>query len=256
MSYPFHERVQFIALDIEWWDKDSRVLTEIGVSILDTDDITSLPPKEGAAGWFAAVKHRHLRVSEYEHIRNSTYVSGDPTAFQYGKSESIKSEDIFQSLEEVFSLVEQNKENTDSARKIVLVGHGIQGDIDVLKKRGIDLTNSPHIIDTLDTQDLWYAINGGYVNRQAGLENILLNLDISYSKSDLHNAGNDAALTMSAFLNILLLESTNPGRSVGFPIYENAQEGRAIEQDELQAEVNALNEELAGLDRKESSGDH
>jgi len=84
-------------------------------------------------------------------------------------------------------------------RKVVLVGHDVEGDISAIKTLGYDIrANNQQLLEIVDTKD----IQRHYRRAQnpASLEGILRELDIPHRY--LHNAGNDAVYTLQALLGL------------------------------------------------------
>jgi len=73
-----------LSIDVELMENNSSVVTEIGLSILDTNDIASISPGKKGMNWFPLIKSRHLRVQEYRYFVNHKYVRGCPDLFDFG----------------------------------------------------------------------------------------------------------------------------------------------------------------------------
>lgn len=78
------DEVVFICVDIETYEKNPGLVTEIGFAILDTKNLRGVAPGDGAENWFKLIHARHLRIKEYKYMRNSQYVEGWPEHFQFG----------------------------------------------------------------------------------------------------------------------------------------------------------------------------
>lgn len=79
----------FICVDVEANEKHREQITEIGVSTLDTLDLTAIPPGEGGCNWLSRIRSRHFRISEYSTVTNSEFVHGCPDKFEFGESEWV-----------------------------------------------------------------------------------------------------------------------------------------------------------------------
>lgn len=75
---------RFVCVDVEACERDHHIVTEIGVAILDSDDITGIPPGERGEHWFQLIKAHHLRIKEWSHKVNYKYVRGCPDMFGFG----------------------------------------------------------------------------------------------------------------------------------------------------------------------------
>ncbi|KAL2426160.1 hypothetical protein ABEF95_012143 [Exophiala dermatitidis] len=87
--FPFEKQPVIIAVDIESYERDHKLITEIGVSTLDTLDLVDLPPGEGGKNWTSQIRSRHFRIQERAHMVNKDFCTGNPDAFHFGKSEFV-----------------------------------------------------------------------------------------------------------------------------------------------------------------------
>jgi DNA polymerase III epsilon subunit-like protein len=206
--FPFHRHVRLICLDVEAWEKDRKIITELGVAVLDTNDAALVPPGNDATNWKQLIQAKHYRIYEYEHLTNTTYMAhteGYTPKFRYGESETIRQSELATILHDLFHVSSADNE----LRDVVLIGHDVRSDLDLLKLSQFDVTQLPTVKETLDSQALWRALNPpGGVQFQSSLNHLLVTLSIPFSTVDLHNAGNDALLTMHAVLSIVLKEAT------------------------------------------------
>lgn len=76
--------VLFVAIDIEAWEQDQNVITEVGIATLDTTDIQNIAPGNGGANWLLHINARHVRVKENSWANNSRYVHGCANNFSFG----------------------------------------------------------------------------------------------------------------------------------------------------------------------------
>lgn len=83
---PFDQEssVVFICVDVEAYEKNHRLITEIGIATLDTADIASIVPEERGTNWFSAIRARHFRIKEYGHLNNTEYLQGCADMFRFG----------------------------------------------------------------------------------------------------------------------------------------------------------------------------
>lgn len=234
----------FVCIDIESNERRHREITEIGVSTLDTLDLVNVPPGKGGENWIRWIRSRHIRIKESAHIVNNTYVSGCPNRFEFGESEFVSFRDAAKTVEGCFSppysaqvpvkFVEQApngekakvtietaiKEYKLRPRNIVLVGHGVQSDIDYLRILGCNLfadrdctqrsfqraprdnfqNPPPRLIDCFDTANMFQVLKRDSHHR--ALDTVLNSLGII--GWNLHNAGNDARYTLEAMVRIIL----------------------------------------------------
>lgn len=204
----FHRSVVFIAVDVECYERGHHIITEIGISTLDTQDLQGLAPGQGGVAWMKKIRARHFRIKEASHLANSDFVPGCADGFQreFGVTEWISIKDAHKVVESCFkypfsaferssddSTKNAHKTHPDSdepnkadniERKIILVGHDIKADIDYLSTIRYDVSGQPNILEALDTADLFRAYMHEHQTRKLG--NVLLALDLA--GYNLHNA--------------------------------------------------------------------
>ena len=189
--------VVFISVDIEAFEFNQKLITEIGVSTLSTAELFRIPPGAKGSNWIAMIRSRHFRIQEHSHRVNKVHVEGCPDQFDFGQSEWISKRDVISVLENCFHPY------GSSYCQTVLVGHGIKADIKYLKELGLDMTRMTS--DCVDTADLYKA------SRRDGIQIALKNLLLQYgiAAKHLHNAGNDAHYTLRVMVAIALDDIQN-----------------------------------------------
>lgn len=239
VPYPFEHQPVFIAFDVEAWEMDHRVITEVGISTLDTLDIIDLPPGKDGENWFSKLHHRHFRIEEYKHLVNSEHIYGCPERFEFGQSEFVSLTDVAPTIascfREPFSR-ELTKEELDASwaesianakpkaesstddssenerlklkRTLVLIGQQPEGDIRYLAKLGYNPLSEPNVLEILDTATLWRVYRRE--SQPTNLGSMLYHLDMV--GWNLHNAGNDAAYTLKVFLGLCVREASQRGQ--------------------------------------------
>jgi len=227
VPYPCDKDVVFVCVDVESYERSHNIITEIGVSTLDSRDLQGLPPGEGGKAWRDVIRSRHFRIQEHAHLINTDFVSGCADRFEFneGHSDWISIKDaprtVASCFRPPFSVVFPAGPNlaTDLAiqmtptprnvpaqeselekRNIVLVGHDISQDINYLQRLGYNPLNLSTLLEIIDTASLYRALTRD--NNARSLGTILLDLGIA--GWNLHNAGNDAAYTLHALLGIAI----------------------------------------------------
>lgn len=76
--------VIFISVDVESFERDHNLITEIGIATLDTADLATVSPGNGGSNWMSLIRARHFRIKEYEHLKNHEFVHGCAENFQFG----------------------------------------------------------------------------------------------------------------------------------------------------------------------------
>ena len=196
--FPFLTNVVFICVDVEAYEKEPRPVTEIGISILDTNDLVDLPPGHRGANWMEKIRSRHFRITETAHLHNSEFVTGCADRFEFGESEFCSINEAPQVVASCFrppysapssnaigdaDASDQGKEEIPK-RQLILVGHDTQTDIRYLRKTGYDVANLSNLVEALDTGKLWCAWKHEY--QPPSLGSILVELELV--GWNLHNA--------------------------------------------------------------------
>ncbi|KAI1126672.1 hypothetical protein F5Y10DRAFT_293468 [Nemania abortiva] len=185
------ESVRFVCVDVEAYEKETRVVTEIGLAVLDTEDLIDICPGEGGENWFSLVQAHHLRIKERCYIVNSEFVQGCPEAFNFGNSQIVPVKNISEAVSRIIG----NKESGDQ-RPVILVGHDIKHDLEYLKWIGYNYWRVPQIVDEVDTRGMFQRLERSSNGR--GLATICGELGIL--GHNYHNAGNDAVYTLQAMI--------------------------------------------------------
>lgn len=197
----------FVCIDVEAWEKDHSIVTEIGVSTLDTNDLARLPPGEGGRNWMTAIRPRHFRIIEHKNFINQEFIAGCADRFEkdFGTSSFISINEapqvIASCFREPFSASYRmksnnvpdvsdslhhalNQEDPHSKRNIVLVGHDIRSDVDYMRGIGYDVSNLSNLLEAIDTADMFKALKHEQQSRNLGA--VLLELEMV--GWNLHNA--------------------------------------------------------------------
>jgi hypothetical protein len=74
----------FVAMDIESYEFNHSVITEIGFATLDTRHLVRMPPGLACANWMALIHGRHLRITEHATMVNRRHVQGCENNFNFG----------------------------------------------------------------------------------------------------------------------------------------------------------------------------
>ncbi|KAK8055471.1 hypothetical protein PG993_000698 [Apiospora rasikravindrae] len=208
--------VRFVCIDVEAHEFDNKNITEIGIAILDTQDIVGLPPGEGGKDWFGKIQAHHLRIKEVAHLVNSRFVQGCPEYFDFGESEIIPRKYIVGRIEAIIGTGHKNES------PVVLVGHDIASDMNYLKGLGFNLWRSPLFIDEVDTKSMFQRVRRDPKVRKLA---VMCN-ELGIPGRNFHNAGNDAMHTLRAMINMAVLRKT------GYPeIVSTTEDPREIPSD-------------------------
>ncbi|KAI9680963.1 MAG: hypothetical protein M1829_001043 [Trizodia sp. TS-e1964] len=210
-AHPFDKSVVFISVDVESYELNHALVTEIGISTLDTRDLEGLAPGENAINWMSKIRARHFRIKEYAHLRNEKYVEGCPDKFQFGKSEMISIKYAPKAIADCFRYPfsgndeakyapPKDAEGRPTLRNVVLVGHDAGADIGYLQKMGYDPFNLSNLVEVVDTANMFRILTREGSPRSLGY----LCYQLGITGWDLHNAGNDAYYTLKSMICIAL----------------------------------------------------
>lgn len=226
VPHPFHDEVIFISVDIESFERNHSIITEIGISTLDTRDLQTHAPGPKGESWFCHIRARHFRIREYMHLVNTDFVSGCPDKFEFGSSEIINKSDapamIASCFREPYSRSTSTGGVTDDAsdsekRKLVLLGHDAGQDVAYLRQLGYDISNLSNMVEVLDTAMMHCTLKREPNSRSLG--HVLYEMDLM--GWNLHNAGNDAAYTMQAMLAICFKDAESWTKDKAEVVEEN-----------------------------------
>ncbi|KAH6654351.1 hypothetical protein BKA67DRAFT_658655 [Truncatella angustata] len=202
--------VKFVCVDVEANELNTSTITEIGLAILDTEDIEDVPPGERGKSWFPYIEAHHLRIEEYRTIVNSKYIQGCPDEFGFGYSEFIAQKDVCRRLGELIG-----DSNSKYKSNIVMVGHEAIADLRYLQNLGYNMWNLEKLLDEIDTKEMFQRIQFSPDGRS--LEFVCRELGMP--GYNFHNAGNDAMYTLRAMIGMAV------GKKVGGPMTESEKAG-------------------------------
>ncbi|KAK4157964.1 hypothetical protein C8A00DRAFT_29034 [Chaetomidium leptoderma] len=192
--------VLFVAIDIEAWEQNHDLITEVGIAILDTAEIKNIAPGNDGQNWFQHIDALHIRVKENSWAVNRRYVHGCPDYFNFGTSEFTQGnliEPLIKNLIDKATFIDP-VDGTTKPRPVVLVFHESSSDIKYLKSLSYYVEGAQNVIDVADTREMHqYLVRS---NNSASLASVLDYLGISYRH--LHNAGNDAVYTLQAMVGL------------------------------------------------------
>lgn len=192
MNLIYLRQTILFSVDIEAYEYDYEVVTEIGITIYD--------PRENLFSLTPTFRNFHICVSESFELRNGKFVPDFKDCYLLGESMVIPLQECINFLQSLINYYMRIKTEEDRTWKRAFVGHNISGDLKWLKGLGIklpddldyDLNNNDRV-KVVDTQTLFISLYG---NRGSSLGNILRILNIPHSY--LHNAGNDAYFTLQS----------------------------------------------------------
>jgi hypothetical protein len=199
-----------VCLDIEWWQKEPKLTTEIGIAEIMAK---GLFPSVHAENILTGIQVAHARPIPYAHLLNNFTGAGDPEIFHFGTTKFVTAEEAKQVIINTF--VRPRVGGDGSLQPIILVGHAVDNEFDHIQRAfGVDLRSYGTVVKVIDTQAM--ASNAGIHGPKGpsiGLRDLLEHFNINIS--NLHTAGNDAAGTLIAAVLLALkagLYPASPGK--------------------------------------------
>ncbi|OAA78272.1 Ribonuclease H-like protein [Akanthomyces lecanii RCEF 1005] len=191
--------VVFFCVDVEAIEVSPGPVSEIGIAILDMQCIEEQSPGNRGTDWWPLIKAHHLRIKEYQGLKNYRYVQGCPDNFQFGESTFPPGSETCEAVRAIL------RPYLEAKRRIVLVGHDLNQDVGYMDSIGFDLKHETRCVGTVDSQSLYQVWM--QTDNSRSLSTVLDELRFEYSY--LHNAGNDAVHTLRAAIGVAFA-STEP----------------------------------------------
>lgn len=198
----------FVCIDCEAWEFDQKVITEVGVAVLDTRKLKALPTDSAAAeaACFSHMAVAHFLIAEHRHRVNRKFIKGYPDKFTFGRTQTVPAARMPLLLERLFQDPAQLERiatphfalppAATAPRNIVFVGHDTGNDRTFLRQLGFELGALAHpILCTADTQRILGSKQQMKLRTFASALGFDSPADVAALKF-LHNAGNDAAWTL------------------------------------------------------------
>jgi hypothetical protein len=180
-----------VCLDFEWWEKDPKPTTEIGIAELFTE---GQPPSAHAENILTGIQTAHARIMPHAHLLNNFPGAGNREVFHFGTTKFVTVEESKQVLINTF--VHPRDGGDGTLQPIILIGHAIENELDHIQRAlEVDLRSYGAVVKVIDTQVM--AKKAGIVGPNGpniGLHDLLQYFNIQID--NLHSAGNDAAATL------------------------------------------------------------
>ncbi|EMD42261.1 hypothetical protein CERSUDRAFT_110792 [Gelatoporia subvermispora B] len=204
----------FLAIDFEWSERNNSTCLEWGYAAVRCGHLEALgtwPPDPESH-----YRRGHYIVAEYVDRVQNKYCPNFPWAYAYGDSQVVPRAKLSQVIQATISSM-LSPDSETVANSLVLVAHGISGDLKRLEEMKIKI---PHNVLTIDTalyeKKLFSIGQRGAMQDPSGrprdpntllsLSNLLKSLGVDIQCA-LHNSGNDAMMVLLALQ--LLLDPAN-----------------------------------------------
>ncbi|KAG8814584.1 hypothetical protein FRC17_001065 [Serendipita sp. 399] len=215
----------FLSVDFEWSEENPSVCLEFGYAAVRTNFLSRRgmwppTPELNYRYWIHYVIicsylkiHRkgHYVIEEHTSIVNR-HAPTYPKKYQFGQTEYISKQELRMVFQTIMDSLATPDFETPS-NELLLIAHGISGDLKRLTDLQIHLPNNIILLDTAAYERSLHRIGESPVKnprRKPGssvaLSTLLTSLDIDTSETVFHNSGNDAYLTLVALQ--LMLEPT------------------------------------------------
>ncbi|KAF3988551.1 hypothetical protein FT663_03486 [Candidozyma haemuli var. vulneris] len=177
MRSVYKKEVALIAIDFEAWEKDTELVTEIGISIYD--------PMKQKGALIPFIQSSHIIIKENEKRKNGKYVPNHTANFNGGRSLVMSLAEAAKGINDI--IASNNLPNKSHGAGVCLVGHGMSQDLKWLKDMGVDV-GCAGIIDTQEVLSYTHDKKVSSLKKALRL--------VRQPCAFLHNAGNDAYYTM------------------------------------------------------------
>ncbi|GBE77265.1 hypothetical protein SCP_0101380 [Sparassis crispa] len=205
----------FLAIDFEWSERNTSSCLEVGYAAVrcgHLDAVGTWPPDPEPN-----YRRGHYIVAEYVDKVHNRYRPNFPWAYAFGESQVVPKAKLPQLLQAVISSLASPDSET-LPNTLVLVAHGISGDLRRLEEMKIKLPHNVLIIDTAAYERrLFTTGHRGIMQGSSGkprepgsllsLTNLLQSLGVDV-QCTMHNSGNDAFMCLLAFQLLLDPEHT------------------------------------------------
>ena len=219
------------------------LVKEFGIAVLDTRRLNVTSPLSKASS-ITCLETGTIITKQFSTSHSSEdFVSCDVTDFReciFAETFHVTQENLATTIKDCLMIQDMNFADKTVWRDVVLIGHSPKHDLQVIQRLGVDISSLVKVIGVVDT----HLIARSIVRAEVISENatalvvtnftlgaILTGLAIPHNKFDLHNAANDATLTLHAVLTFAVRSCNN--QNLGNREKENLRQSRQLIQWEL-----------------------
>ncbi|SCU95576.1 LAFA_0G01068g1_1 [Lachancea sp. 'fantastica'] len=206
IEYLSSQKTICFCVDVEAFERNTNVVTEIGISIYD--------PRESQFSTVPILRTYHLIVAESLKLRNGRFVCDLKDCFLKGESYVMSLSNCVKFIQTLINYYMVPATAAEHTWKRAFVGHNVKGDLKWLCSIGVQLPNtidynfsqskSPLTVNVIDTERLFRS---SYGSKGSSLGKILRLFEVPHAF--LHNAGNDAYYTLKLALHMCDVQHRN-----------------------------------------------
>lgn len=197
------QKVRYVAVDVESWELDHRLITEIGYCQLKFEDKDEV------------IAPGHIVITDHTNYKNGNYIVDNRFKFKHGKSQQLNLQETRAFFKELLVPIENEK--------VVMVMHGVKNDLlslDILlrltgRKHDAQVAHysipaqtpsqKPLEVEVIDTNRLLGCL-GSNLDKVSLIDlSRILKVNVprgTFETRDyFHNAGNDAYVTLTSFIS-------------------------------------------------------
>ncbi|CEP64296.1 Gfd2p LALA0_S11e00914g [Lachancea lanzarotensis] len=199
IRYLTSQRTICLCVDVEAFERNTNVVTEIGISIYD--------PRESQFSTVPILRTYHLIVAESLKMRNGKFVCDLKDCFLKGESYVMSLSNCVNFIQTLINYYMVTETAAERTWERAFVGHNVKGDLKWLSSIGVQIprnidynlnqTSGDQSLRVLDTERLFKI---SYGSKGSSLGKILRLFEVPHAF--LHNAGNDAYYTLKLLLHM------------------------------------------------------
>lgn len=231
--------VVFVSLDLEVSRSERNksrnnkayrpFVRELGIASLDTRDIFTDEKIPSELGSQPLIRTRQWSTFN----ASKDFEKCDVTDFRecvFAETFQLGQDQVAPSFASCVQIKDSRPAKPHDLRNIILVGHSVKGDIDIIERLGLDIQATAPITAVIDTHLLSRAILGSSA-RGFSLSAVLNELKCPFNPWELHDAGTYATYTL--YVMIMLAIRRTETLNIPSSISANAQHLRAVARAEM-----------------------
>lgn len=195
-----------VVMDCEKYESHPRVLTEYGLHTFTRSEM--VPVLRKSTGFHGEnllknIYYYHMRILGTAHFINHRFCPGNPENNHFGSTRFATKLEATEFLTRCIAWPLDPDQPNGAKCPVVFLGHAVKNELEMLQQDlDIDPSAMSNVVAVIDTQNI--ANEQGYRGRgdRIGLE--VLTKQCSMQFRDAHTAGNDAAYTIIAAVQMVM----------------------------------------------------